>query len=310
MSAGLQNYDWMFSVKERPWHGIGDVIEDAPNSQEAIKIAKLDWKVVQYPVSANGNIIPDTFANVRSDTNESLGVVKDRYTILQNDEAFSFVDDIINNREVECKYETAGSLFNGRRVFMLVRLPDVKLVGDDVENYMFFTNSHDGSSKMMAGISNIRVVCNNTLQLAMKNAKRTWFCRHTQGVKDKVEEAKQSLGLAIQYIDSVKDIADKMATTKMNKDQFFEKLVVHPKIVNCSDSYKGKIIERIDAIYENTNDLDNFKGTTWGLYNAVADYVSNAKPLRETENFKSARLDRFFDGERLLNCSQDILLAA
>ena len=155
------------------------------------------------------------FANVRSDTNESLGVVKSRYNVLQNVDAFNFIDDIIeNNSGTECKYETAGSLFNGRRVFMLVRLPNQKLVGDDVENYMFFTNSHDGTSALLAGITNVRVVCNNTLQMAIEGASRTWKCHHTKNLEGRKKEAAESLGLAVKYISGLDKTAREMATRK------------------------------------------------------------------------------------------------
>ena len=84
MAAGLLQYDWMLSAKEKPWHGIGTVVEEAPTSDDAIRIAKLDWTVEQFPVYANGNPIQDVFANVRSDTNEALGIVRNRYKIIQN----------------------------------------------------------------------------------------------------------------------------------------------------------------------------------------------------------------------------------
>lgn len=113
MAHGLLEYDWMLSTKEKPWHGIGTIVQDAPTSEDAIRIAKLDWKVQQVPVMANGKEIPNYFANVRNDVNEVLGVVRSRYRILQNNEAFDFVDGIIENEEgVKCVYETAGSLFN------------------------------------------------------------------------------------------------------------------------------------------------------------------------------------------------------
>lgn len=122
MSAGLENFDWMMSVKERPWHGIGTVVDTAPCSADALKIAKLDWTVEQFPVQANGMEIPNYFANIRSDTNQILGVVRSRYNVLQNADAFNFIDDIIeNNSDVECKYETAGSLSSNNYKINLIQ---------------------------------------------------------------------------------------------------------------------------------------------------------------------------------------------
>ena len=309
MSAGLEQFDWMMSAKERPWHGIGTVVEDAVGSADALRIAKLDWVVTQYPVSANGKEIPGVFANVRSDTNESLGVVKSRYNVLQNVDAFNFIDDIIeNNSGTECKYETAGSLFNGRRVFMLVRLPNQKLVGDDVENYMFFTNSHDGTSSLLAGITNVRVVCNNTLQMAIEGASRTWKCHHTKNLERRKKEAAESLGLAVKYISQLDTTAQEMAMKKIDEEEFFRKLFDN-EIEKHSEKRVKDTIEKIHLIYNEKDDLQNFRGTAWGMYNAVSDFVSNSVPQRETEFGSHRKLEKFFDGNRLLALTQEILVA-
>lgn len=308
MSAGLEQFDWMMSVKERPWHGIGTVVDTAPCSADALKIAKLDWTVEQFPVYANGKEIPNVFANIRSDTNELLGVVKSRYNVLQNTDAFNFVDDIIeNNSDVECRYETAGSLFNGRRVFMLVRLPDQKLVGDDVENYMFFTNSHDGTSALLAGITNVRVVCNNTLQMAIKGAPRTWKCHHTKNLEARKHEAETALGLAVKYIYNLDTTAQELAQKKINEEAFFRKLF--DKYQNRSEKSMEQMVERIHYLYTEKDDLQNFRGSAWGMYNAVSDFVSNSVPQRETEFGSHRKLEKFFDGNRLLALTQEILVA-
>ena len=310
MAAEIYENDYMFSGNGiRPWHGIGTVVEGCPTSDEAIKLAKLDWDVQQFPVYANGNIVADHFANVRMDTNEALGIVKARYKIVQNSEAFSFVDGIVGNDEVECRYETAGSLFNGRKIFLLVKLPNVNLLGDDVENYLFFTNSHDGSSALTAGISNVRVVCNNTLQMALKNAKRTWKCRHTLNIDDKRKQAQEALGLAVKYIDNMQETAEKMAWKKIDEEAFFRTLF-EKNPTNIADKNKMRTITMIHDIYHDKDDLQNFKGTAWGMYNAVADFVSNTAPFRNTATFKENKLDGFFDGYKLLNETQHILMVA
>lgn len=307
MSAGLLEYDWMLSVKERPWHGIGSVIEDAPNSEDAIKMAKLDWKVKQYAVKANGITLDNYFANIRTDLNIPLGVVKGRYKIVQNVEAFDFVDDIVGNDEIECKYETAGSLFNGKRIFLLVKLPNKELLGDEVENYLFFTNSHDGTSSLMAGITNVRVVCNNTLQMAIKGSKRTWSCRHTMNITEKKQQAKESLGLAVKYMDSMNDMAEKLYQVKIDEEIFFRNLFDKSNMV---EKNKEEMIERIHLIYNEKDDLQNFKGTGWGMYNAISDYISNTTPLRMTKTYNENKLVGFFDGNKLLETSQQLLMVA
>ena len=309
MAHGLMEYDWMLSVKQRPWHGIGTVVEDAPTSDEAIKIAKLDWKIEQVPVMANGVEIPNYFANVRSDTNQALGVVRGRYKVVQNTEAFDFVDGIIENKDVECRYETAGSLFNGRKIFLLVKLPNKELLGDDVENYLFFTNSHDGSSALTAGITNVRVVCNNTLQMALKGAQRTWTCRHTDSIFAKKAQAQEALGLAVTYIDKMQETAWELASKKINEEAFFRKLF-EKNPTNLCEKNKEQAIERMHLIYTQKDDLQNFRGSAWGMYNAVADFVSNTTPFRNTATYKENKMNQFCSGYAMLNTAQDLLMVA
>lgn len=309
MSAGLMEYDWMMSAKVKPWHGIGTVVKEAPTSDEAIKIAHLDWKINQIPVMANGVEIPNYFANVRSDTNEALGVVKGRYKVIQNTEAFDFVDGIIQNKEVKCRYETAGSLFNGRKIFLLVKLPNKLLLGDKVENYLFFTNSHDGSSALTAGITNVRVVCNNTLQMALKGAPRTWTCRHTESILSKKAQAQQTLGLAVTYMDNMDKVAEELAQKKINEEKFFRKLFEKNNFSLCEKNIE-QVIERMHIIYNEKDDLQNFRGTAWGMYNAVADYISNAVPFRNTETYQENKMKKFCSGYPMLSTAQDLLMAA
>ena len=309
MAHGLMEYDWMLSVKQKPWHGIGTIVEDAPTSDEAIKIAKLDWTIQQIPVMANGKEIPNYFANVRSDTNEALGVVRGRYKVVQNTEAFDFVDGIIENKDVECRYETAGSLFNGRKIFLLVKLPNKELLGDDVENYLFFTNSHDGSSALTAGITNVRVVCNNTLQMAIKGAQRTWTCRHTDSIFAKKAQAQEALGLAVTYMDSMDKTAEELAMKTINEELFFRRLF-EKNPTNLCEKNKEQAIERMHLIYTQKDDLQNFRGSAWGLYNAVADFVSNTTPFRNTLTYQENKMNQFCNGYAMLTTAQDLLMVA
>lgn len=308
MSAEIYESDWMFSGSGiTPWHGLGTVVAGAPTSEDAIRLAKLDWDVIQYPVYANNSRVENYFANMRSDTNTALGIVKGRYKVVQNVEAFDFVDEIVGNGEVEVHYETAGSLFNGKRIFLLCNLPEQTLVGDKVRNYLFFTNSHDGSSSLTAGITNVRVVCNNTLQMAIKGAPRIWRCRHTESIKEKQAQAQRSLGLATKYLGSLNEVAEGMATKLVNERAFFEHLF---KASNLSEKASAEVFETVHDLYHIKPDLQNFKGTAWGLYNAVADYVSNGEPMRKTKTYEERKLADWFDGYKLLNTAQSILISA
>jgi phage/plasmid-like protein (TIGR03299 family) len=303
--------DWMLYTGEKPWHGIGTYVQDAPTSEDALRIAHLDWSVIQEPIFAAKKEVPGYFANVRSDTQETLGIVQGRYQIQQNAESFDFVDEIINNSQgVQARYETAGSLFNGRRVFLLVRLPEETILGDKIENFLYFTNSHDGSSPVMAGISNVRVVCNNTLQLAINKAERTWKARHTSSMNSKAELAAYNLGLAVKYVSSINEEAEAMAAKKVSKNNFIK--LFKPALVKSGSSEKSAdtIVERIIDIANRKKDLVDFKNTGWGWYQAVADLSSNTKPLRMTENYEINKLVDFFDGNKTLGLAQKVLMAA
>ena len=310
MAHGIMENDGMFSGNGiRPWHGLGTIVDGCPTSDEAIKLANLGWEVVQEPVCLqDGTIIPNFYANVRSDTKDILGMVQNKYRIVQNKEAFEFTDNIIKNTKgIECHYETAGSLFNGKRTFMLVRLPETDLVGDAVENYLFVTNSHDGTTGLIAGITSVRIVCNNTLQLAINGAQRTWNLRHTESIKGKQAEAEQALGLALNYTERVKEDAIRMAGQKVREEAFFRELF---KKMNLSEKSTEKVGLAIADIYHNKEDLQNFKGTAWGLYNAVADFVSNGEPLRKTSTSADWKMANFMNGYSMLSTSEDILKSA
>ena len=175
------NVETMFSVRETPWHGLGRIVMDAPASREALELAGLDWQVESRNIySGTGSMIPGYRANVRSTDDAVLGVVSDRYRIVQNEEAFQFTDDLLGEGVT---YETAGSLQGGKKVWMLARLPRKYLIaGDQIVPYLVIFNSHDGSSGVKVAMTPIRVVCQNTLNLALNTAKRSWTARHTENV--------------------------------------------------------------------------------------------------------------------------------
>lgn len=156
------NVETMFSVRETPWHGLGTIIQDAPDSKEAIKLAGLNWRVIQSDVlcKVDGSPIPGFKANIRDTDGKVLGLVTDRYRIVQNEEAFAFTDALLGEG---VRYETAGALSSGKRVWMLAKLEDRIITDEKVSPYLVFTNSHDGSGAIKVAITPVRVVCQNTL---------------------------------------------------------------------------------------------------------------------------------------------------
>lgn len=184
------NVETMFYVREKPWHGLGTCVEEAPTSADALRLAGLDWEVKQRNIQVCGGAKIENFkANVRSSDGAVLGVVSDRYQIVQNAEAFSFTDELIGG---DVRYETAGSLQNGKKIWLLARMPVQKIVGDDVEPYLCFSNTHDGSGSIRVCMTPIRVVCNNTLNLALNSAVRSWSTKHVGDIDHKMQEARHT----------------------------------------------------------------------------------------------------------------------
>lgn len=309
MAAGIEEDDMMFSASGiRPWHGLGKVIGEAIPSGEAIKVAAMDWLVEQRPVLTDTGLpIEGSMANVRSDTNKVLGLVSSKYKVMQNKECFSFMDSVLDNSGGKAKYETAGSLYNGKKIFLLARMPDCTLVGDKVESYMFLMSSHDGSCGLTCGLTNVRVVCSNTLQLAVDHANRIWSVRHTANMQNKAIIAKACLLQAAEYQSQLPALADEMARKKVNEEAFFRKLF---STLKMGDQAKEEATAQIAFLHRDKPDLQNFKGTAWGLYNAVADFASHVEPARPNPTTKDRKMQKFMEGESILTAAERILRAA
>lgn len=312
MASGILENDNLLVVGQRAWHGMGTVLDNPPTSADAIRIAHLDWQVEQKPIYAEGGVlIPNYFANVRTDTNESLGIVTNKYKICQNTEAFDFVDDIMGQKDIPVKYESCGSLFNGRKIWLLARLEDRMVLGDKTECYMCFENSHDGKGAIKIFGTSVRVVCNNTLQLAVSGATRMWSAKHYGNIELRKREAIETLGLANDYFNRIDGRAEELYVIRPNWDMFLDKLL--PIDSSKSERVQSNTIlvrNSISKIYTEKDDLQNFKGTGWGMYNAVADYVSNADPLRNAPTWKENKMQQHMIGEVSLLKKAELLLVA
>ena len=189
------NVESMFNTREAPWHGLGQRVEQALHSEDALRSAGLDLTVSQKPIQTNDYIdIAGNKANIRESDNRVLGVVTDRYKVVQNHEAFAFTNELLGEG---VRYETAGSMQNGKKVWLLAQLPENYIISiDHVSPYLVFSNSHDGSGSIKVAMTPIRVVCQNTLNLALSTAKRMWGTIQTGDINSKLEEAKKTLLMA------------------------------------------------------------------------------------------------------------------
>jgi phage/plasmid-like protein (TIGR03299 family) len=304
-----------FSVQQKAWHGLGQIVQDYPTSAEAIQHAGLDYEVVKTPLyskisgiidTANdieiGNNelhVPNYFANIRTDNNTVLGVVGKDYQIVQNREAFSFFDAIVGDTD-GILYETAGALGNGERIFITAKLPDYIRVGngDDVtEKYIFLTTSHDGSGSITAAFTPVRIVCQNTLNASLRNMSNVVRIRHTSGAKQRLDNAHKVMGLANEFSNRLEGIFNDWAKVRIS-DKEVEKLIqlaLCPNKETLEHIKKGNEDE-ISTVFKNTvesafayamisdtQQMETTKGTLFGAYNAVTGYYQNVRSYKDDE---------------------------
>ncbi len=311
MAHCLEINDSMFSVRQKPWHyeltkDRCKIIQEAPNSKEALIAAGLDWTVEQTPVFMDdGTEIKNYKANVRSDDKTVLGIVTDRYKIVNNVDAFSFTDALVGETEEGVvRYETAGSLNGGKRVWLLAKMPTKKVLDDEVEPYMVFSNSHDGTGAIKICMSPVRVVCANTLNLALNTAQRSWSTKHIGNMEDKLEEARHCLGMASIYMDALDNEADRLANIKLDYEQINEILdQMFPVTEKDSDRKRANVQKVKDnySICYFMPDIEKFRGTAWAAVNAMSDMVGHSAPNRNTANYEENRWGKIMDGHILLD---------
>lgn len=309
------------SRKEKAWHSLGHVI-DAMNSADAIKLGGLDFHVEKRPVlylggksisfeEAKGfkNIarvmtqgeginkvnVPayyrvyehkGQFNTVRTDTNQALGIVGDRYHVIQNSEAFDFIDSIIGQGVAE--YETVGALGNGETIFITCKLKDGMVINkEDIDKYLLISMSHDGTSSITVMFTPIRVVCNNTLSLALKGNLQKYTIRHTANAKQKLEYAKIVLGLVDKQTLIYNQMFEALTTIKVSD---MDAKYIMEKSLKLERDIDGELSTRANNILLSAEDYyhigagqENIVGTGWGVFNGITGYLQNAKEYKDKE---------------------------
>ena len=289
MAHQLLENDTMFAVGKRPWHGLGTVLENAPTIEEGIKIAGLDWDVSLRPIITDDaeNISVDTHKIVvREDIRQPLGVVSNNYKVLQNKEAFSFFEPFIENDMASL--ETAGSLFNGKKVFILAKLNSDNMVvdkNDEIEKYILLSNSHDGSQALRVGFTPIRVVCNNTLSLAENtNASQLIRVTHKGNIVETLQDLRETMDLVNQQFIATEEKYRYLATRNVNVNDLkkYVKQVFSVKkiedIINEKEekeqieAERKRLIARVEEIFE-LEPVHN----AWTMYNSVNYYMNHER---------------------------------
>ena len=307
------NVETMFSVREKPWHGLGSIVMEAPTSADALRMAGLDWNVVQEPIYTDFNELIEGYkANVRDSDRKVLGVVSDRYKVVQTMDAFSFTDELL---EKGVRYETAGALQEGRKVWLLARLPrEYIIAGERISPYLVFSNTHDGSGSVKVAVTPVRVVCNNTLNLALNTAKRSFSMIHTGNIQDKIQEAKETLFMAEEYMDCLGIEFEQLRRQKVTNGQVKEYIeMLLPMEKEPTDIQRKNIIrlrKDMEKRYYDAPDLQNVGNNAYRFINAVSDFATHSNPLRRTANYNENLFARTVDGNPLIDRAYQLVKAA
>lgn len=308
------NVESIFYVREKPWHGLGTMVTEAPDSTAALRLAGLDWNVTQKDIMMvdGSTAIPGFKANVRDMDGSVLGIVTDRYRVVQNAEAFSFTDALLGEG---VRYETAGSLQGGRRTWILARLPHQYIInGEEISPYLVFMNAHDGSGAIKAAMTPVRVVCQNTLNLALSTAKRSWSFNHTGDISGKLDEARDTLLYAGQYMTELGKTFGKLGQIKLSDGkvaEFISDLI--PDVDSGSLQQRRniqKMREDLKARYYDAPDLADVGRNAYRFINAVSDFATHSRPLRERANYRESLFAKTVDGNPLIDRAYQMVMAA
>lgn len=296
MAHGLESSRSMFSVKETPWHKLGVQLEEAPTVADGIRQAGLDWKVETWPLTATdpeGRIhkVPDK-AVFRTSDSRYFATVGPLYTPVQNEHAFDFFDASVAAGEMTL--ETAGSLSRGRRIWILARLkgdPVDVVPGDAIRHYLLLANGHDGTMSLHVGPTDIRVVCANTMAMAIADGELDMLrLVHREGITEGLKIAEKSFDISrrrfdlaledYRYLASKQVIGADMYRLFVQKSLFPIKFHKDPKILahrtEVMNEKVDEVMQQLTRIFEGGrgNDLAKVRGTYWGAYNAVSEYLS------------------------------------
>ncbi|HJA70004.1 MAG TPA: DUF945 domain-containing protein [Candidatus Lachnoclostridium stercoravium] len=310
MSAEVET---MFYTRTAPWHDLGTRVEDAPGSKEALEAAGLNWQVIQKEIcTQDGRIIPGFRANIRDQDQRVLGVVTNRYKVVQNEEAFAFTDQLLGEGVT---YETAGSLQDGRRTWILARLPQRYIIsGDEITPYLVFMNSHDGTGAIKAAMTPVRVVCQNTLNLALATAKRSWSTNHTGDIRGKLKDAEQTLLYAGHYMKELGKAIDQLNQIRLSDQRVYEYIdELFPIMEEATEMQKKNIVRLRDDVklrYFEAPDLRNTGKNAYRFINAVSDFATHAKPLKERTNYRESLFGRTVEGNILIDKAYQMVKAA
>lgn len=295
----------MFSRKEMPWHGLGQILQqEIVTAQEALDASRLDYEVKKIGVSIeiDGQIHTSKthFATYRDDTKIVLGTVGKDYQVVQNIDCLQFLDEII--KDGKGTFETAGALGNGERIFITVKMNNVIKLGDSndvVEEYLFITNSHDGSGKVIISFTPTRIVCNNTLQMALQGARNKITLKHTTTIADRMHTAQTIIAEQIHYHNHLQQVFDELRRIQIREqdirplmckivltpqeNELLEKINYEYSASRFMSTKKCNILNNIMNTIESGIGQEYHRGTALWLFNGITSYYQNTREYSSNE---------------------------
>lgn len=312
-----------------PWHRLGTPVDGNMTIEQALEVARADFTVTKRPLTATvpgvggGEDIrvPVTgkVATVRDipGTTESqvLGIVGDGYGVVQNDEALQAAYDIVGASAGEAYLDTLGVLGEGERLFSYLRLEDLVIdpvgINDKIERGLVIYWSHDGSIAMTYAFSDIRVVCKNTVQMALEGAQRVFKAKHTSAVQDRMKDAQRVLGVSTEWADAFKLQAEKMLRVQYTED-VFEKYLnrVFPK-ASARTERQQRNVEGIHAqvrgIFANERNSKEYGANGWTMYNSVIEYLDHGREATEESRLQATMTPGSWVEKRKLYAAKTVL---
>src|SRR3954471_1256208 len=275
MAHGITDSDSMMSVRRVPWHRLGIVLAERPRTLDAaLDAAGLTWTVVKEPLFlSDGRPVPGHHATVRDDTDQVLSVVSDDYVVVQNRECFAFLANLLGS---ELVFETAGSLWGGRRVFITAELPDhITVGGDDVRPYVVLSAWHTGTGAIRAMTTPVRAVCNNTVRLALERARAVHRVRHVGDPTGQLHEARAVLGLTVDYYRQFAAFGDALALEPMSERALrgvLAELYPHDTALGGRAlANRRRAREAVMTVFTHGDTVGNAPGSKWCAWNAIAE---------------------------------------
>ncbi|MBT8227593.1 MAG: DUF932 domain-containing protein [Dactylosporangium sp.] len=295
------------------WHGLGSVIPGGTSDiDQVLRLGRIDFTVARRPVlfqtdlGGPTRVLPDQFVTVRSDTDAGLGCVGGRYEVIDNRAAFEFLQDLVEAYEVT--WESAGALREGRKVFVAMRLPrtvriDAAGINDEIIPFIVAINSHDGSSQFHVVVTPWRPVCRNTERFALRDAHSRWGVRHTRNARERIDEARRTLGLSVAYFDQFTAEEQQLARTNLAVDAFralIDQLWPHPgedAPVRARNAHDRRAAELTDMFTTSSAQLGQTAYTAERVITEFSDWRTRIRPTGSLRgNNLAARATAMLEG--------------